>query len=56
MPVDFNTIKSFNHTAMHSNGEIALFITIAVVSLLIIIMLIIIKKQVHRHNSIWDTN
>lgn len=54
MPTDFHTIKSFKQAAMHSKGEIALFITIASVSLLIVVVLIIIKKRVHRQTSIWD--
>ncbi|XP_055313280.1 uncharacterized protein LOC129574815 isoform X2 [Sitodiplosis mosellana] len=57
MPSDRQTIKSFSHeTVNNSNnkGEIAFFVTVAVVSFLIVIVLIIIKQRVHRQFFVWD--
>lgn len=54
MPSDFQTVKSFSHATTHSMGDLTVFLTIAFVSLLIVIVLIIIKKQTHRPFFVWD--
>ncbi|XP_031619442.1 uncharacterized protein LOC116338376 [Contarinia nasturtii] len=54
MPTDFQRVKSFSHATVNNNGEIALVVTIAVVSFLIVIVLIIIKQRAHRTLFVWD--
>lgn len=56
MPSDNQTIKSFSHETLGSNdnGEIAVIVTVGVVSFLIIIALIIVKQRVHRQLFVWD--
>lgn len=54
MPSDFETVKNFSHATSHTKGEMALYITVAFISFLIILILIIIKKQAHRKFFVWD--
>lgn len=54
MPSDFQAVKPFNRTALNAKGEIALFATVAVVSFLILVLLIVIKQRVCRPNFVWD--
>lgn len=55
MPSDIQTVRSFSHATVNNNkGEMAFFITVAVVSFLILIVLIIVKQRVHRQFFVWD--
>lgn len=55
MPSDMQTTRTFSHATVNSNkGEIAFIVTVAVVSFLILIVLIIVKRRVHRQFFVWD--
>lgn len=54
LPSDFQRMQSLNHVSGNITGEIAIFLTVTVVGFLILVVLVIIKKEKHRPFFVWD--